>query len=433
MFKQLIKTTSWENISRAEYGTTDRANDLEKLNNNKTDGKIIVYNSNLKASQTGNLTTNPKQNQSTTSSQNPTQNSTQNQPTASTQTNKNKSEITIKINNIEIKSFLSIDLINSITDIKSAILHLHRIDNINLLNDCEIYYNNEIFLKGCIKNIMPILNAGNIQYALQIKSYVGILLDSVVQTELQFRNASLKEIVNSVCKIYNIDVEFNISSNRKDIIEYKLDNEIDNSITTRLNETAWSFITRLCNSRGLMIQDTGNNKIKIFNITNRENNSINNTNNTNNSQSKAKHSFIFNDSTITNWMPIYNYDNLARYYEVYTQFNTNSKELITLDPIKLPITKRLINNEINAGILKDFAKWMIYKDIRQAVKLQITINGNLNELNVNDRVIVKNEFIGFKEETEMLIETKVVNYPNATILVLTMSFENMERLPFLNN
>lgn len=43
MYKQIYKNTSFENISRSEYGLTTRASDLEKLNNNTSHNKIIIY------------------------------------------------------------------------------------------------------------------------------------------------------------------------------------------------------------------------------------------------------------------------------------------------------------------------------------------------------------------------------------------------------
>ena len=252
----------------------------------------------------------------------------------------------------------------------------------------------------------------------QIKSYAGILIDSVVPFELEYINSNLKEIVNQICSCYNINVEFSSNSNDKSIIEYKINNEINNSATARINETCWSFITRLCNSRGLLVRDLGNGTISIGTIGNNATNTNSTTNN--NKTTQSKYSFILGNSTITNWLPLYNYDNLARYYEIYSQFNTNSKELIVFEAIKLPITKRIINNEINEGILSNYANWLICREIGKAIKVQIEINGNLSEINTGDYVNIQNNKIGFKSETQMLIENKIINYPNKTILTLTL-------------
>lgn len=392
MYKTISKTTSWEEISRAEYGTTNRANDLKKLNNDYT-GNVIVY----------------KKDKSSNNNAN----------------NQSSNDLYLEINNLKIESFIQINLIDSITDIKSAILYLHRIDNIKIFDNCTIILNKtNTFLKGYIKNITPVLNTETIYYMVQIKSYAGILIDSVVPFELEFINSNLKEIVNQICSCYNINVEFSSNSNDTSIIEYTINNEINNSATARINESCWSFITRLCNSRGLLVRDLGNGSISIGTIgSNTNNKSTNNTENStisSNKTTQSKYSFILGDSTISNWLPLYNYDNLARYYEIYSQFNTNSKELIVFEPIKLPITKRIINNEINEGIISNYANWLICREIGKAIKVQLEINGNLSEINTGDYVNIQNNKIGFKSETQMLIENKIINYPNKTILTLTL-------------
>ena len=406
MYKPILKNTSWENISRAEYGTTSQANNLQKLNNKKDNGEVIVYRetnySSANSAEKLNLT--------------------------------NNQDIHIEINNSEIGQFISIDLIHSITTIKSAILCLYRIDDIKIFDSCNIYYGNNknannLFLKGYIKNIIPTLNSENNSYIVQIKSYAGILVDSIVPQEFEFINSNLKEIIEQICSVYNIKVEFNQNNKYdKSIIEYKINNEIDNSASAKLNETCWSFITRLCNSMGLLVQDNGNGSIYIGSINK-------------NATQNSKYSFIFGNSSIYNWLPIYNYDNLARYYEIYSQFNSNSKELITLEAIKLPITKRIINNEINEGILKEYGNWIVCREIGKAIKLQIDINGtsnnkNIKELNVGDTINIQNKLIGFEKETEMLIESKIINYPNKIALILTLpcTYNGVipEKLPFMN-
>lgn len=394
MYKTISKTTSWEEISRAEYGTTSRANDLKKLNNDY-EGNVVVYKKD-KSLNTNSANNNNKNN---------------------TNTNKTNNDLYLEINNLKIESFIKIDLFDSVTDIRSAILYLHRIDDIKIFDNCTIILNKtNTFLKGYIKNITPVLSTETTYYMVQIKSYAGILIDSVVPFELEYINSNLKEIVNQICSCYNINVEFSNNSNDTSIIEYTINNEINNSATARINESCWSFITRLCNSRGLVVRDLGNGSISIGTIGN-----TNNTNATSNNKTiQSKYSFIFSNSTISNWLPLYNYDNLARYYEIYSQFNTNSKELIVFEAIKLPITKRIINNEINEGIISNYANWLICREIGKAIKVQIEVNGNMPEINTGDYVNIQNNKIGFKSETQMLIENKIINYPDKTILILTL-------------
>ena len=431
MYKPILKNTSWQNISRAEYGTTNKANTLEKLNNGKDDGEVIVYREEYNS--INNYNRNNKNNNNN-NAKNP--NTTNNQ------------DLYIEINNSEIKKFISIELLHSITTIRSAILHLHRIDDIKIFDSCNICYNNNLFLKGYIKNIVPTLNTENNSYMVQIKSYAGMLVDSIVPQELEFINSNLKEIVEQICDVYNIKVEFNKNNNSSSntnnsttdnrIIEYKINNETDNSASAKLNETAWSFITRLCNSRGLVVQDNGNGTICIGSIN--KNTNTTTAERERNQNQNSKYSFILGDTSICSWLPIYNYDNLARYYEIYSQFNTNSKELITLEAIKLPITKRIINNEINEGILREYGNWIVCREIGKAIKLQIDINGTLNnknikELEVGNTINIQNKLIGFEKETEMLIETKIVNYPDKTSLILTLpcAYNGIvpDKLPFI--
>lgn len=312
--------------------------------------------------------------------------------------------LSIAINNINIDNPIQVDLIDSISEIKSAAIYLKNIDGIKIFDNCTIIYNGKLFLTGYIKNIIPVLNAENHYYILQIKSATGILIDSVVLQNLEFTNSSLKEIIERITAIYNIKTIFK----ETEITNYKINNEIDNSASARINESCWSFITRLCNSRGLLVKDTGANKIEIIRL---EQNKAN---------IKPKHSVIFGESTIINWLPIYNYDNLARYYEIYSQFNTNSKELITFEAIKLPITKRIINNEINSGLLKSYGIWIICREIEKAVKLQIEINGSQEELEVGNLISAENNQIGLEQPTDMIIEKIITNYPNKTTIILTL-------------
>jgi hypothetical protein len=43
VYKEINKTSFWEDISRKEYGISSQAYNLKRLNNNKEDGSVIVY------------------------------------------------------------------------------------------------------------------------------------------------------------------------------------------------------------------------------------------------------------------------------------------------------------------------------------------------------------------------------------------------------
>jgi prophage tail gpP-like protein len=388
MYKETPKTSSWEDISRKEYGTPLQADNLKRLNNNKEYGNVIVYDDKRNLNN-ANLTFNP-------------QHSTFN-------------NIELFVNNNPITEYIQIDLLHSIQDIRSAVAYTHRIDDINIFDYCAIIQNNKPFLQGYVKNITPILNANDNHYVIQIKSVVGILLDTAVSLELEFVNSNLREIIENVCNVYNIKVTFTDNNT----INYKINNEIETSASAKLNENIWSFITRLCNSRGLLVRDTGTNEIRIGIIDN----------------TKPKLSIICSQTSVANWLPIYNYDSLARYYEVYSQFNTNSKELVTLEQIKLPITKRIASNEINEGILKNYANWIVGREIGKAVKLQIeflnntTNNSNANNMNVGDLISVRNNLIGFSEPTDLIVEKIITNYPHRTTMILTLPCAYSGKMP----
>jgi hypothetical protein len=389
MYKEIKKTSSWEDVARAEYGTSEQANNLRRLNNNKEDGGIIVYDNNK--INNANLTFNL-------------------QPSIF-------NNINLIINNNHITEYLQVDLTNSIQDIRSAIVYTHRIDNVKIFDYCEISQNNRLFLRGYVKNITPILNANDKHYVIQIKSIAGILLDTTVPLPLEFTNSNLKEIIENVCNTYNIKAVFTGNDN---IINYKINNEIETSASARLNESLWGFIARLCNSRGLLAQDTGTNEIKIGTT----------------GSGKSKLSTIYGQNTIISWLPIYNYDNLARYYEIYSQFNSNAKELVTLEQIKLPITKRIMNSEINEGILKNYANWIVGREIGKAVKVQIEfLNDNTEDIDVGNYINIQNEFIGFKEPTDLIVEKITISYPYKTTMILTLPCTyngiTSDRLPLL--
>lgn len=361
MYKQIYKNTSFENISRSEYGLTTRASDLEKLNNNTSHNKIIIY--------------------------------------AKPQINKFNENIDVIINNQSLNNIKQMNLFSSLQDVKSAIIYVSSLNNIQMFDNCFISINKDLFLQGFVKNITPILNKNDNYYILQIKSINGLLLDTVVPNELEFINSNLQEIISKICNIFNINVIFSKTNN---IINYKISNEINNSISAGLNESCWHFIIRLCNSRGLLVQDCGD----FLNITKIINN-------------KSKANFIYGDNNITSWLPIYNYDNLARYYEFYSQFNNNYKELITFDLIKLPITKRIINKDLTEGITIDYGKWFICRELGKAIQIQINVINNIN-LKVGDYVDIQNINIGFEKQTTLIIDKININYPNITTLILTL-------------
>lgn len=365
MYKTITKAThtSWADISRQLYGTPDQASNLEKLNNNTSSGQIMVQDN--------------------------------------TVSNKSDSTLEIRLEGDKpLVNVLQIQLLSSLQDIRACIITLQQLNNIKVFDNCTVYYQGEIFLQGIIKNITPVLNGEQQYYVLQVKSLTGLLLDTVVPTPLEYTNSTVQEIIDSITNIYGIQVTYTETV----VLHYQIKNEIDNSASADFNETCWQFITRLCNARGLLVRDTGVG-LGIGQLT---------------SKTSTK-SISYPQQTIMDWLPSYNYDHLARHYEFYSQFmEENSSTTMDLKFIKLPITKRILNDDLNSGVLQNYGQWYIGREIGKAVKLQLTFSGN-QTLHIGELVTVQNSLIGLEKPIDFIVERITINYTEQqTIATLTL-------------
>ena len=217
MYNIIDKTgQSYDDISRQLYGTASRAGDLAKLNNN-VDGQIIVFGDDNLISDGDGISL-----------------------------------------NVEGKIYRIFDdaVLNDIfSGIKSGIF-IFEIgqQNFKIGQNCSIYNNNGLFLNGCIKNIVPNLDNIASKVKLEVKSYAGILIDSVVPFPLEFHSVSLRTVLTNFANYFGLSISF-ADDSRLDLIS---SNEIDNSFAAHLDEKAWDYLVRITSARGLLIEDTGN-------------------------------------------------------------------------------------------------------------------------------------------------------------------------------
>jgi prophage tail gpP-like protein len=296
----------------------------------------------------------------------------------------------ITVNNIILQYNTTILFQNSLTDLRSCICTYIDNDNtnINIFDNVIIKKNNKPFLTGIVKAIVQ----NGSEKTLYIKSNNAILKDTCTPLPIEFLNCNLKDIVDRICNYFNLNVIYNT-----DITDYKINNEIDVSTSAKLDESAWDFLVRLCILRGLLIRDTENG-LEIGKLKDK----------------KDYFSFNIGEDSIINYNQVYNYDNLAKNYEVYGQFNGNHKETLTLNFIKQNTTKRIINNEVNSGLLKDFLNWYVCREIGKAVKITLTITSN-KDLNVGDFVSIKDS-----SEKKFIIERIDESINNGIVLTLVL-------------
>lgn len=361
MYKIIDKTgQSYDDISRQLYGTPDRAGDLAKINNN-TDGEIIVFDDDsLNADGDG---------------------------------------IRVNIDGTIYNKFNDAPLYDSINKVRAGIFVFEIAgQNFRIGQNASIYTDIGLFLNGNIKNIIPILDNKVPKVQVEIKSSAGILIDSVVPFPLESHNVSLRTIITNVCNYYGISVSF-ADDSRLDLITKS---EIDNSFAAHLQEKAWDYLVRIVSSRGMLLQDTGNG-VYVGII----------------ESQKPVISFIEGQTIgVTSWEPIFNTEDLARYYEAHSQYPVSSVGMAQI-PFNLPITKRVIKEDATDGGMDDYARWFACGAIGDAFKVLLQIHDNL-KLSAGDFAFLQSKTCFFEEETEMIIEDIEYVYPVGMLVLLTL-------------
>lgn len=367
MFKEHAKTasTSWDDIARRVYGTPERAGDIEKLNNNISSGGVLV-------------------------------------PQEDEETESGETGLRLEHGENVYKNFSEHTLIDRLGAIKGAVLIFVVSDDIKYsfkFNDAvKLYDEDGLFLKGRIANIYPRRNKKVQWIQVEIKSDAGILLESDLPYPLEFMNLSRKQILTNIAGYYGVGIEFSDAPELDEIFK----TEIGTSFTAGINEKAFNFMFRLCQSAGLLLHDTGSG-LFVGRL-----------------DSSTKEKINFMDGECVGINEIYSEfktDGLARYYEVNSQYPATDSATVQI-PFPFPVTKRFNSNDYNAADLTNVATLIACKEIGEAFKVYISLNEN-KTVKSGDFAIVKNEAIFLSEETEFVIE-QVIRGVDSTTLVLTL-------------
>ncbi len=367
MFKEHAKTasTSWDDIARRVYGTPERAGDIEKLNNNISSGGVLV-------------------------------------PQEDEETESGETGLRLEHGENVYKNFSEHTLIDRLGAIKGAVLIFVVSDDIKYsfkFNDAvKLYDEDGLFLKGRIANIYPRRNKKVQWIQVEIKSDAGILLESDLPYPLEFMNLSRKQILTNIAGYYGVGIEFSDAPELDEIFK----TEIGTSFTAGINEKAFNFMFRLCQSAGLLLHDTGSG-LFVGRL-----------------DSSTKEKINFMDGECVGINEIYSEfktDGLARYYEVNSQYPATDSATVQI-PFPFPVTKRFNSNDYNAADLTNVATLIACKEIGEAFKVYISLNEN-KAVKSGDFAIVKNEAIFLSEETEFVIE-QVIRGVDSTTLVLTL-------------
>lgn len=363
MFKKIYKgDMDYNNLSRKLYGTTDNAGNLARINNN-TDGYVIVPDSEtLPAEGEG---------------------------------------VRCNIDGTVYRRFYKSQLLNSLGAIKGVILEFDsNPEDFNFVRGqkVSVFDNEDLFLNGYISDIQPDCEIGGNHTLLFIMSSAGILIDTVVPEPLNFSFLNIKSIIQTICDYFGLEVEFEATPK----LEYFSQTGIGNSYSAREDETCWQFITRIASSRGLIIDDDGT-KLYVGTI----------------KDDDVKMSFIEGETVgVTSWRSEFKTEGLARYYVALTQFPEPACAVSEI-PYNLPVTKRILEEDVYSGGLQDFTDWYACRQIGDAFKVKLEVNDFFN-LKKGNIVLVKSPSCYIFEETKMIVEDFEQDSKSGNVMVLTL-------------
>ena len=122
---------------------------------------------------------------------------------------------------------------------------------------------------------------------------------------------------------------------------------------------------------------------------------------------------------------------LARYYELNSQYPKTDTAIVTT-PLPLPITKRINSNDFNAMDLETAANRQACKEIGSHFTVAAEISENLN-IKSGSFAVIKNAKIGINSEMDFVIENIERKHPDMTIIEMTLpcayTFEMPASLP----
>lgn len=372
MFKKVSKgKLDYDNISRQLYGTPDKAGDLAKINNN-TDGDIIVPdNETLPAEGSG---------------------------------------VRCNIDGKTFERFQNTLLLDLLGAVRGAVLEYEETDetkNFKMGQRICLYNDNGLFLKGYISNLYPDSDNSGLMNRMEVKSSAGVLLDTVVPPPRDFLYMNIRTIIQTICDYFGLEVEFSDDPE----LDYVTNTEIGNSFSAQEGETAWDFIVRISNARGLLVDDDGQ-KLKIGRI----------------KESDPIMSLIEEAAVgVYEWHSRFQTDNLGRYYLVYTQ-NPVGASAVAEIPFDLPITKSEEIFDAYESDLQNNANWFACRSIGEAFKVELEVNDFLG-LQKGQMVIVKSPSCKIYEETKMIVEEMYEDSYNGNSIVLTLPCAYTGQIP----
>ena len=382
MYKRINKASgdSWDNIARQVYGTPSKAGDIAKMNNNISEGEVLVLE---EAEGEDNI-----------------------KPTG---------EIFIIHGEEEYNDFSEYSIFDGMEAIKGASFIFNKTEseyNFNFNDSVSVMLEDGLFLNGRVANIKPNLTKKVNWFQIEVKSHAGILAESVLPYPFEYANVSIREVLTLVADIYNQKITFSDEPELDEVFT----NEVGTSFTAKKEESAWNFMRRICHSRGLLLTDTGNG-LFIGRYEPNTEEKINLIDGVCLGVEEIRGNF----STV----------GLGRYYEVNSQYPTTDSATVQI-PFPVPITKRYNSDDFNALNLEDVAKRTACKEIGEHFKLTYLLSENY-PLKAGNFAVVQNKKLKINDETDFIFESVVRKHPDATILTLVLpcayTFEIPEALP----
>lgn len=382
MYKVFTKTKSdtYDDISRQAYGTTANAGDIARLNNNIEEGEVLAY---IEDEEEPKVPENGK--------------------------------VLLQVDGVNYDDFSQYRLIDILGGIRAAIFIFNKTDreyDFKMGDEVVVFDEDGLFLKGRITIIDGNLDERVNYFQIEIKSHAGELLDTDMPYPNEFNHSSIRNILQSVATCYNQKISF---SDEKELDEIFV-NEIGTSFSASNKEKVLDFMTRVCDSRGLLIQDTGDGLfVGRFKA---------------NTEEKLN---LIDGACLglKNIRLLFNGNNLARYYELNSQYPEPASYTVQI-PFPIPIISRKNSNDYNASDLPSITKMIACQEIGKHLTLTAILSENKN-IKAGSFAIVKNEKIKINKETDFVIKQVERRHPDLTIIIMTLpcayTFEIPEELP----
>lgn len=382
MYKVFTKTKSdtYDDISRQAYGTTANAGDIARLNNNIEEGEVLAYiedEEEPKAPESG--------------------------------------KVLLQVDDVNYDDFSQYRLIDILGGVRAAIFIFNKTDreyDFKMGDEVVVFDEDGLFLKGRITIIDGNLDERVNYFQVEIKSHAGELLDTDMPYPNEFNHSSIRNILQSVATCYNQKISF---SDEKELDEIFV-NEIGTSFSASNKEKVLDFMTRVCDSRGLLIQDTGDGLfVGRFKANTEE-----------------KLNLIDGECLgLKNIRLLFNGNNLARYYELNSQYPEPASYTVQI-PFPIPIISRKNSNDYNASDLPSITKMIACQEIGKHLTLTAILSENKN-VKAGSFAILKNEKIKISKETDFVIKQVERRHPDLTVIIMTLpcayTFEIPEELP----